>query len=371
MRIAIVIDSLIRGGAERQALYSARELSRRGCDVEVVYYHDAPSGYDKAMAGGAKFTFLPKNGTYLRFFFRLRQYLKQGRFDIVHAYKNSAGVYACTAAALAGVPVIFGSYRWHYQLSGRVARLGHRLMNGLITGWIANSKAIAKSLVKGIGADPKRIFVVYNGIDPAAFRSGLTASQARRNLGLPEEAGVVSIIGRLRPEKNHAMFLRMAARVSSERADTRFLVIGDGPMEEQLLRQAVSLGIEDVVYFLGIRTDIGDLLAATDVSVLTSPLEGLANSLVEAMSAGVPVISTDYPGVDEVFDDGKEGFVVPLDDEGRMAARVLALLKDAPLRERMGALGAQKVSERFGMEAMANSLLGVYQQCFDQLRTAR
>jgi len=367
MRIAIVIDSFVRGGAERQALYAARELALRGCEVEVIYYYELPGSYDLALGGKAKFTYLPKRGTYIRFFFRLWRYLKRNRFDVVHAYKSIACIYGCAAAALAGVPVVFGGYREQYTLRG-VARLGHRLMNRFVTGWIVNSRGIADTLVAGIGANPERISVVYNGIEGGAFASDLSPEQAREKLSLPPDAQVVSIIGRLRPEKNHEMFLRMANCVRRELPSAVFLVVGDGPMESGLHKLAASLGIEDAVRFLGLRDDIGDLLAATDVCVVTSPREGLANSLVEAMSVGVPVISTDYTGVEEVVSDDVEGFVVPRDDAEAMAARVVLLLADDSLRKRMGAAGIKRVAKQFGLGVMGGRLHQVYS---DHLQEAR
>jgi glycosyltransferase involved in cell wall biosynthesis len=187
-------------------------------------------------------------------------------------------------------------------------------------------------------------------------------------LSLPPDAQVVSIIGRLRPEKNHEMFLRMANCVRRELPSAVFLVVGDGPMESGLHKLAASLGIEDAVRFLGLRDDIGDLLAATDVCVVTSPREGLANSLVEAMSVGVPVISTDYTGVEEVVSDDVEGFVVPRDDAEAMAARVVLLLADDSLRKRMGAAGIKRVAKQFGLGVMGGRLHQVYS---DHLQEAR
>ena len=365
MRIAIVIDYFLRGGAERQALYAARELVRRGCDVEIIYYYETADGYDHTLGKGALFTYVPKNGTYVRFLLRLWRHLRRGHFDVVHAFKNAPCIYGCTAAVLAGTPVVFGGYREQYRHHGIVI-IGHRFINRFITGWIVNSRAIAESLVKCIGADREKISVVYNGIDANAFASSLSPQEARTRLGLPADAKVVSIIGRLRPEKNHAMFLRMASRVRRELPDARFLIIGDGPLEGPLRQQTESLGIEDAVHFLGIRDDIGDLLVATDICVLTSPLEGLPNSLVEAMSVGVAVISTGYPGVEEVLADGEEGFVVPRDDDEAMAKRVIRLMRDPALRVRQGAAGKKRVSKQFGLEAMGNSLLGIYQRGFER-----
>jgi len=121
--------------------------------------------------------------------------------------------------------------------------------------------------------------------------------------------------------------------------------------------------VSEAVRFLGDRSDIADILAATDVSVLTSHYEGLANALIEAMSAGVPVVSTDYAGVEELLTDGRQGFIVPRGDAAAMARRVCQLLDDPGLRERMRREGIESAEQRFSIEAMAGSLRLVYETC--------
>src|SRR6266536_507237 len=128
MRVAIVIDSLARGGAERQAIHATRELKRSGCDVELIYYHHVTHGYDFLRPDEARVTYLPKNGRYLRFVASLRDRLKEGRFDVVHGFQGSPTLYACAAARLAAVPAVLGGIRAEYDERGLV-RLGHRFMN--------------------------------------------------------------------------------------------------------------------------------------------------------------------------------------------------------------------------------------------------
>lgn len=367
-KVAIVIDCFGRGGSERQALYCARVLARAGFSVELIHYYDAPNSYDSALADGARVTYLPRNNDTLRFLWRLRRHLKRGGFDIVHAFKSAPCVYGCLAGVLAGVPVVLGGYREQYRCRG-LLRLAHRVVNRCISGWITNSRAISDSLVRGVGADPERLRVVYNGIDRDMFVSRFSPREAKRRLGLDGDTPVVSIIGRLRPEKNHAMFVEMAGRVLATRGKVRFLIAGDGLLEDELKELTVSLGVDHAVHFLGVRSDIADILAATDVCVITSPREGLANSLVEAMSVGVPVISTEYPGVEEVIENNQEGFVVPQSDVDRMASAVVRLLDDEALRERMGKKGEERVGRQFGMEAMANSLIAVYRQFLERTRS--
>ena len=139
----------------------------------------------------------------------------------MHGWKDGSGIYASLAGRLAGVPVVFAGLRVAYNHSGLIC-LAHRVINKVVTGWIVNSKATVQSMVKRVGANSDRVHVVYNGIDPEAFQSKLTPVEARLRLGLPVSCPVVSIVGRLRAQKNHTLFVEMAALVRRELPDVRF-----------------------------------------------------------------------------------------------------------------------------------------------------
>jgi glycosyltransferase involved in cell wall biosynthesis len=137
--------------------------------------------------------------------------------------------------------------------------------------------------------------------------------------------------------------------------------VGDGPRRAELEALSRSLGLENDAGFLGNRSDIPDILAATDISVLSSHYEGLSNVMLEAMGSGIPIVSTDYAGVDEVLTDGVDGFVVPLNDAEGLARRMVQLLDDADLRRRLGQAGRESVCRRFTLDAMGRRLLRVYE----------
>ena len=365
MKVAIVIDQLGRGGAERQALNATLHLARRGCHAELIHYYPLDASYEHAAFTEAKVTHIPKDGSRWGLLCRLRDRFKEGQFDIVHAFKATENIYGCLAGRWAGVPVILGGYRVEYRARGMI-RLAHRLLRPLVDGWIVNAQAIADSMIEAIGAKPDKFFILPNGLDPTEFASQLTPAEARRKLGLDPAAPVVTKIARLRPQKNHAMFLAMAAKVLEHRPEVRFLVVGDGPQLAAVQEQACSMGLSNSVLFLGNRSDIPDVLAATDVSVLTSHFEGLANALLESMCAGVPVVTTDYAGVEEVVIDQQEGYIVPRDAAPVMAEKVLRLLDNPDLRKQMGQRGIDTVTRRFSMEAMADKLLSIYETCMSR-----
>jgi glycosyltransferase involved in cell wall biosynthesis len=372
LKVAILIDALNQGGAERQVLNTTWALARKGCHVELIYYYEidtAAPGYDHPAFREARVTCIPKQGRPFRFLWRLSRHLRRGRLDIVHSFKSVPTLYACLAGKMAGVPIVLGGCQGEYEDRG-LARLGHRLVKRSLAGWITNTRSIVETLVKEIGVRREDCFVAYNGIDPRAFASGLSKGDARKKLGVPPGAPTVTIVAGLRPIKNHRLFLDMARLVLAELPETRFLLAGEGEMRPTLERYARELEISGRVMFLGSRSDIPDVLAATDVAVLTSHSEGLPNALLESMAVGIPVVTTDYAGARELVTDGAEGFIVPRGDAAAMADRVLRLLREERLRQSMGGNGARTVAGRFSMDAMAASFLSAYHVCMARVSRA-
>ena len=366
MRIALISDALTVGGAERQILLSALELRKLGHTVKLIFYHPYVEFQDYIRQNNIDLVQITPKG--LLRFGRIRAlagYLRESNFDVVHAFKGCSTISGALAARLAGVKRVFGGYRVEYR-EGRKFRVAHKFVDKLLAGWIVNSKGIADSMVAALGIDPQRFFVVYNGICPESFQTRLEKGEAKRKLEIDESTPVVSKFARLHPQKNHRLFLQMAHRILQSHPHVRFLIVGDGALRGDLQNWAESLGISANVSFLGLRTDIPDVLAATDVSVLTSDFEGFPNALIEAMSVGIAVVSTDYPSIHELIVHGKHGFIVRRNDAAAVAAKVTELLNDSDLRARMGKEGMEMVRERLSAEAMARNLVAVYQQAYDR-----
>jgi glycosyltransferase involved in cell wall biosynthesis len=358
----MIIDGLQQGGAERQALNTTTALVRQGCDVRLIYYHprsEREPEYEPGDGLAERVVCLPKRRRPLRFVFRLARYLREGRFDVVHSFKSVPTIYAYAAGRLARTPVILGGCQEEYSDRG-VIRQAHRLIKHRIAGWIANAECVRDSLVRELGLDPARCHVVPNGVDPVTYRSSLTPAAARERLGLEPGVSTVTIVAGLRPIKNHVMFLDVAALMGERWPAVRFLVAGGGELRGDLESRTVHQRLGERVHFLGPRADVPDILAATDVAVLTSHSEGLPNALLEAMAAGIPVVTTDYAGSRDLLTDGVEGFIVPRGDTATMACRIGALIEDRSLRGRMGANGAALVARRFTMDRMGAGFMRVY-----------
>jgi len=204
-------------------------------------------------------------------------------------------------------------------------------------------------LVHERGYPDDKIRIIHNGVDPALFDVN-AGPAALAEFGFPQGDPVVGILGWLRPEKDHATFLRAARIVIDEMPRVRFLVIGDGERRPQLEALCSELRITPNVHFAGARGDVARMLCAIDVFALTSTTECLPMALLEAMACARPAVCTAVGGVTEVVKDGETGYLVPPKDPARLAARLVRLLSDPQTARRMGRAGRHRVEAEFGLD---------------------
>ncbi|HEU5300098.1 MAG TPA: glycosyltransferase, partial [bacterium] len=190
----------------------------------------------------------------------------------------------------------------------------------------------------------------------------LDAPDRRETLGIPAGVPVVGMIGRLVPDKDPVGFVAAARAVAGVLPEARFLVVGDGPLRPRVQEAVEREGLAGVVIMTGERPDIPELLATMDVVVLTSRWEGMPMVVLEAMASARPVVAPRLGGLTEVIEDGVTGRLTPPGDERAIAEAVIALLRDAPARRRMGEQGRARVRERFSLERMVAQTLAVYRE---------
>jgi glycosyltransferase involved in cell wall biosynthesis len=168
------------------------------------------------------------------------------------------------------------------------------------------------------------------------------------------------VVARLQPEKGVATFLKAAARVSKASPEARFLVVGDGPLREELLGLAGRLGMEDRVRFLGYRTDARALIGLLDVLVVPSLTEGSPLIVLEAMAAGVPVVASAVGGIPDQARHGEEGLLVPPGDPEALAGAMGELLRDPSRARLLGAAGRRRTENEFSHETLVRRIEGIY-----------
>lgn len=313
------------------------------------------------------------NAGTLRAQLRFARDLRRLRIRIVHAYNFYPNVFALPAARLARVPLVLASIRdtGVYQTPNQ--KRAQRLMCRLAHCIVVNAEAVRQWLVEE-GFQRDRIVVIRNGVDLSRFETRGDGPRLRRELGLPQGAPIVAVVSRLHEMKGLDYFLQAAAAVAGRYPDVRFLIVGDryglkdravvreDAYQSELERLATHLGIAHRVVFTGFRMDIPELLAEVAVSVLPSLSEGLSNSLLESMAAGVPVVATRVGGSPEAVEDGVSGLLVPPRDASALARGMDALLGDDARARAMGAAAGRRIADHFSLEAMTRELERLYRR---------
>jgi L-malate glycosyltransferase len=287
---------------------------------------------------------------------RLSRYLRQQHIEIAHAFDFYTNLTLIPAARFARVPVVIGSQR---QIGDLLTPAQFRAQAAALR-WcdavICNSRAAADRLAAhGLLRD--KLVVIGNALPPSAFIPVPTA--------LPRKPGSlrVGMVARMNARyKNHSGFLRIAKRINQQMPDVEFLLAGDGPLREELEREAKTLGLGDRVIFLGDRRDIPAVMAALDVAVLTSDSESLSNVILEAMAAGLPVVAYRVGGNAELVNEHRGELVSAGDEEG-FAAAVERLLSAPSMRAQFGHNARQFAEENFGLE----SVRARYEACYQNL----
>ena len=365
-----LIGSFHEGGSERQALQLARLLLENGRFGVHIACLDA-IGVLRGQADALGFEVIPEfpltsfyNRNSFRQLRRFSRFLREREIDIVHTHDFYTNVFGMSGAAIARVPVRIASRRETIGWRTDAQRFVERRAYGLAHTVVANSEVVRKQLISE-GLRSEKTVTIYNSLD---FERVSTASFMRRNeglmkLGLPAGGNYqfVTIVANLRHKvKNHAMFLRVARRVSQAVPNARFVIAGEGELSGSLHAMAEALGLRDRVSFIGRCDRIAELLHLSSVCVLSSTAEGFSNAILEYMAAGRPVVATDVGGACEAIVDAQSGYLVPSDDDAAMAERLIWLLRDPALSRQMGNEGRRIIEEKFSCETHLHKVLDLY-----------
>jgi len=337
-------------GGQNQVVLTAAGMARRGHDVLVAARGGGVLA-GRARGEGLDVRELPFAGDFAPAALAgLRRLARSFRPDVVHVHDPHA---AAAALALPARARLVASRRVDFRLRGPWSRWKY----GRCARVIAVSRAVADVLREG-GLDPARVRVVYEGVPDRAPRAG--GAEALAALGVPRGAPVVGNVAALTGHKDHATLLEAAALVRAEVPDLRLVIAGEGDLAPALRDQARRLGLEAAVVFAGFRDDLDVLIPALDVFCLSSRMEGLGTSLLDAMCYGRAVVATAAGGIAEAVEDGVTGRLVPPGDAPALARALVDVLGGTDRRAEMGAAGRRRFLERFTAERMVEGTLAVY-----------
>jgi glycosyltransferase involved in cell wall biosynthesis len=346
-------------GGQRQALLLARDIKKRGYPLTLVVQPGSPL-YEKAAA--ENIPVLPvkiKGEAHFGASLRIARAMKRQGCSLVHFHDAHAVAVGGRAARWARAPIRVISRRVDFAL--RRNPFSRRKYSQDIDLVVAISEGVRDVLLQG-GVDPSRIEVVPSGIDFSPFEETKDREFLRREFGFAPDDYLIGIVAHLESHKGHKYLIEAARLLKARAPKMKFVIVGKGSLELSLEQQARGLGVDDIVYFLGFREDVPRILASLDLFVLSSYLEGLGSSIMDAMASRLPVVATMVGGIPEVVQDGETGLLVLPRDPRSLAEAIERLYNDRALARRLGDRGFEVVHRKFSAEAMAGRIIDLYEK---------
>ena len=357
------------GGADSQLLSAAQELRARGHEILIVSLTPlGPMGLEARTRGIRTESLGMRRGVPdPRGLWRLVRLVRGWRPDVLHSHMVHANLLARVLRLVAPVPAVVSTIHNIYE-GGRLRMAAYRMTNGLVDHMTIISQAAADRFVSE-GIVPKELLrVVPNGVDMDRFRSvpSGTRESMRHALGVGSEFAWLAV-GRFEIAKDYPTMLRAFAKVHTRHPGSVLLLVGRGSLQQSTEALARDLGLEGRVRFLGVRTDVAEIMSAADGYVMSSAWEGMPMVLLEAAAACLPIVATAVGGNPEVVRDGESGFLAPPGDPLALEAAMLRLV-DVPEAQRrmMGMRGGEHVRARYGLERVVQSWEELYREVLGQ-----
>jgi glycosyltransferase involved in cell wall biosynthesis len=367
IKVVHIVPMLSPGGAERVAVHIVRGLNRKRYEPVVVSFTgrvecDLDCLLEEA---GVEVRYLGKRpGFDYRMYARLHPVLRECQPDIVHTHLHVLRYALPSLLLLQRASLLHTVHNLAEREIESTARWIQRyaLNHGVLP--VAVAEEVALSLRRLYGIQQCR--VISNGIPTDCYASPKTPrSEWRTRQGFGDDDVLFVCVARFAPQKNHVLLLKAFAQGPASDPKAHLVLVGEGVLQEQLEERAKNLGLTRQIHFLGLRTDIPDVLSAMDVFVLSSDWEGNPLSVMEAMASGLPIVSTAAGGVPDLFESGKEGFIVQPGDAQGLSHSMASLLGDQEARRSLGRAAARRAKENFDVSTMVQAYEELYENMVD------
>lgn len=360
-RLVHIIPTLDQGGAEKQLCLLCAHLDRQKYDVHVIVLTHTGPREQSLREAGIPLHFINKRGKFDPLaYMRLKRKLLELKPDIVHTWLFAANSYGRAAAKAAHVPVIIGGERSVDPWKGAWQIFIDKWLLRRTSAVITNTSAITEFYAsRGVPTD--RFVAIPNAVEPFTGKS-ITREEAFRRLNIPPRSKLVLAIGRLWAQKGYQDLIWAGELMAVAHGDAWLVIVGDGPQRERLLQFRDDTRAENTVRFAGERTDTRELLSAADLLLNGSLYEGQSNTILEAMSQGVPVVASDIPGNRDLVVHEQTGYLYPVGDINNLTRFSTRLLQDEQLWSRMSQAAAARAREEFSLTRMVQRHDEIYEK---------
>lgn len=364
-RIALLIPTLDRSGAEKQFTLLATRLPTDEFDVTAIALTRGGPYAEELKSAGIPLILIGKRAKFDPWaLYRLRAELRKLQPDVLHTWLFAANAYGRLCASSIPKAKIVVSERcvdswkapWQLWADRRLIRRTDKL--------IGNSQSVVE-FYQQLGVPAEKLGCIPNGIEVPAIPESIDAQQRLamlQELGLPADSYVVGYIGRLAKQKRVEDLIWTVETLRQIRPNLRLVIVGDGPERETLESFARDVGVTEQVCFLGHRDDALRWLELFDVFCLASSFEGMSNSLMEAMACGKPVIASDIPANRELVVQSETGFLPKLADTVGFMQFLRRLIDEPGLAEQMGQAGRQRIQQFYSVQRMVDAYADVYRK---------
>ncbi len=367
IKVVHIVPMLSPGGAERVAVHIVRGLNRQRFEPAVISFTGRLGcDLDRLLEeAGIEVRYLGKRpGFDYRMYYRLPLVLKECRPDIVHTHLHVLR-YALPFLLLRKKASLLHTVHnlAEREIEPKLRWLQRYALNhGVVPVAVAAEVAVSLGHLYGI----QRCRVISNGIPTDRYaRPQIPRKEWRAREGFRENDVLFVCVARFAPQKNHALLLRAFAQGPASDPNAHLVLVGEGALREKLEEQVNNFGLARQAHFLGLRTDIPDVLGAMDVFVLSSDYEGNPLSVMEAMASGLPIVSTAAGGVPDLFESGKEGLIVQPGDVQGLSNSMSFVLGNRELRQSLGMAAARRARENFDVATMVQAYQEFYENLVD------
>ncbi|TDQ19559.1 glycosyl transferase family 4 [Algoriphagus boseongensis] len=411
-----MIKSLGRGGAEKLIPETAQVHDQSRFEFHCLYfYHQEQNIIDELERAGIQVHHIPSGNLGLFFQVRkVREFVKEQGFDIIHAHLPWAGILARYVGKKLPIPIVYTEHNT-WDRYNKVSYWGNRLTFKNQDVAIAVSNEVALSMQLNSIWDPYKrggrlkVRVVQNGVNTEVFCKYLVSSseyqeareekqeagdssdsykeklavpiaigsskdseegessdskkgieKLRKELGIPQGMPVIGKVAVFRSQKRLWLWVEIAVRILRKHPEVHFLLVGDGEWKSRIVKQIKESGFEQNFHLVGVQKEVIPYLNLMDIYLSTSEFEGLPIAMLEAMACEVPVVATRAGGIGEVIQNGKQGFLTEIDAWEELEGHCLALLENSELRKEMALAARNQVIENFSMKKMVGALEKIY-----------
>jgi glycosyltransferase involved in cell wall biosynthesis len=373
-RVALLHDCVVYGGLEVYVQLLARYMNKKRYEAFIVVpgyadeFRSSPARFiEEVKESGLNLLRPPFPGSgKIRSNFNelinLTQLLRDNKIDIVHIHtaRPHGARKATIATALAGIPIIRTEHLAPSATAKRFDKFTVKPFDFLTKQIITDSDSNLQEQVDLLNRKPAKLYRSYCGIELSRFNPNHDILAAKQKLGLDPQVPLVGAVGRLAEPKGHKYLIAAATKVLKEYGKVNFVLVGDGPLKDELSRQVIEAGIGDYFHFAGFQKEYLPYIEAMDIAVMASIHEGFSLSMLEFMAMGKPCVFTDHSSFKEAIGDSESAVIVPMHSADGLAGGILKLLNDPALAATLGKRALAQVRSEFSIERLTSDMMNLY-----------